>query len=294
MSDNKEKNVAKKFEAIESIKWIAVILFTITLLVYFSTFPGTIPEDRGNWGVFGDFMGGTLNPILAFLSLLAIIFTIKIQTEELELTRHELEETRKEMAKSSDAQKEQSEALKAQNLSVIQQTFENTFFKLLEHHNALINDLYEYMEPDEGFSIYGKNMLILILRSDNIIMEFKKQNINIVKTYFMTLYQILKFIKIKEEQLGEEKFFNPKLYTNMVRATLDETILCLLAVNVNQQDFIKFKELLVHYNFFEHIDLDFLDLKYRARGLIPVMISILKNFDKKIYGSNKIVESIYI
>ena len=77
------------------------------------------------WANFGDFMGGTLNPILAALSLFGLLFTIYYQNKE-------LEETRKELKKSVQAQQEQSESLKLQNEATKLQMFENTFFNLID------------------------------------------------------------------------------------------------------------------------------------------------------------------
>lgn len=68
--------------------------------------------DTEKFGQFGDFVGGTLNPILAFLSFMALLYTIKIQTDELKLSREELEATREELKGLRIAQQEQSESLK--------------------------------------------------------------------------------------------------------------------------------------------------------------------------------------
>ena len=76
------------------------------------------------WADFGDFMGGTLNPILSALSLFGLLFTIYYQNKE-------LEETRKELKESRIAQQEQSESLKLQNEATKLQMFENTFFQLI-------------------------------------------------------------------------------------------------------------------------------------------------------------------
>jgi len=57
-------------------------------------------------GTFGDFVGGTLNPILSFLALLALLLTLAIQIRELKETRRELELSRRaheKIAMSSEA-----------------------------------------------------------------------------------------------------------------------------------------------------------------------------------------------
>ncbi len=87
-----------------------------------------------DWGAVGDFLGGTLNPIFAFLSLIAILTTIKIQSKALDSSKEELRLTREELKKSAVAQKEQSDSIKIQN-------FENTFFNMLNLHIEITNNI---------------------------------------------------------------------------------------------------------------------------------------------------------
>lgn len=56
----------------------------------------SLSGDTGVWGQFGDFAGGTLNPIFGFLTVMLLVLSIRVQKEE-------LEETRKELANSSAA-----------------------------------------------------------------------------------------------------------------------------------------------------------------------------------------------
>ena len=117
-------------------------LFVTFLGLYLFNFGkyGFSPE-QGDWGAFGDFIGGTLNPIFAFLSLIAILMTIRIQSKELKTSTEELKLTRGEVKRSADAQKEHSESIKLQN-------FENTFFKMLDLHTSITRTL--------KIDIYGK------------------------------------------------------------------------------------------------------------------------------------------
>lgn len=78
----------------------AVLIATliVPIVAYVSKFSGNgFSDEPEQWGQMGDFFGGLLNPILAFASFMALLYTIRIQSEELRLTREEL-------AKSSDAQ----------------------------------------------------------------------------------------------------------------------------------------------------------------------------------------------
>lgn len=113
----------------------AIIMFIIVISTYTINFyENTISKLPGDWWTFGDFMGGTLNPILAFLSFLALLQTIKIQSKELKNSTKELKETRKATRDSAEALKEQSNSIKIQN-------FENTFFNMISLHNEIINSL---------------------------------------------------------------------------------------------------------------------------------------------------------
>jgi hypothetical protein len=127
------------------ISAVVVALVVVSLYFYqFRVYPLSI--DNTDWGTFGDFVGGTLNPFFAFMAFLALLTTIKIQSNELELTREEL-------AKSSLALESQSESFKIQNDSIKQQNFENTFFNMLNLHNEIMVAL---KIKEKGLPIKGK------------------------------------------------------------------------------------------------------------------------------------------
>jgi len=72
---------------------VAIGLFLVLAVVYgVMRVAGVKGEELG---VFGDFVGGSLNPFLSFLSLIAILFTIVLQNRELAATRKEMEASRK-------------------------------------------------------------------------------------------------------------------------------------------------------------------------------------------------------
>lgn len=65
-----------------------IVMFVSTFLIYFMG-PNSDGRDLERFGQVGDFFGGMLNPALAFASLIALLYTIRIQSEELKLTREE-------------------------------------------------------------------------------------------------------------------------------------------------------------------------------------------------------------
>jgi hypothetical protein len=104
---------------------------TITTTLWWGVKDSELFKQLGPWG---DFFGGFLNPILTFLTFLGVLFTIGLQKIELNLTRQE-------MARSADALENQLKALEKQLQAVEDQSFENTFFRLLELHNTIINSI---------------------------------------------------------------------------------------------------------------------------------------------------------
>lgn len=84
----------------------SIVLVPIGLFLN-GTLSWSISRDPMEWGVIGDFFGGTLNPILAFASFIALLYTIRIQSEELRLTREEFAKSVKaqeRMASESESQ----------------------------------------------------------------------------------------------------------------------------------------------------------------------------------------------
>jgi uncharacterized membrane protein len=113
--------------------WIIIVSILLLLAVgSFIAYGYFYPQTFKDLATWGDFVGGTLNPILTFLTVIGLLVTIHLQQRELRLTR-------KELAKSSNA-------LEAQNLTTKQQRFENTLFSMIEMLNQIVNA----MDVDTG------------------------------------------------------------------------------------------------------------------------------------------------
>jgi hypothetical protein len=112
----------------EVMRWLAIVVaigggvLAGVFGIYFFVFAKMGPsDDQGVWGQFGDFVGGAANPLLSFLTLIALALTIVLQSrqlavssQELALSRKELEMTREELRRSADAQELSEKALRAQ------------------------------------------------------------------------------------------------------------------------------------------------------------------------------------
>lgn len=80
-----------------------------------------------NFGEWGDFFGGVLNPLLTFLMFMGLLITIALQ-------QRELREARIQFERSADA-------LSAQKTTSVKQTYETTFFNLVASLNDAANHL---------------------------------------------------------------------------------------------------------------------------------------------------------
>ncbi|MFA7350962.1 MAG: hypothetical protein WC009_09385 [Methylotenera sp.] len=113
---------------------IIIGLLFITIMAIYSYLNSVegefFPKKREELGQFGDYFGGTLNPIFGFASFIALLLTIFYQSKELKLSRTELELSRDELSKSASA-------LALQNKAIELQSFEQTFF-----HGSLLIENY--------------------------------------------------------------------------------------------------------------------------------------------------------
>ncbi len=114
---------------------IAVIAIIFVFGIYFYIFDGNVSDKQNVWGVFGDYIGGTLNPILSFLALIALLFTIAIQTKQLYLSRKELELTKIELAKTADAAQRQAKHLEKESRR-------SDIYRIIEKLSTRINTNY--------------------------------------------------------------------------------------------------------------------------------------------------------
>ena len=187
---------------------IIIVIIAYFFLLYFI--------DSDKLGTTGDYFGGILNPILAFLSLMALLKTISIQSKELKNSREELRLTREELAKSAEAQEKSAQIFE-------QQRFENTFFSLLETLNSNIINIGEQRKINNfsSISILIYQILKLVTNySDNYIIQ--KQYSNILRAYM-----------------------NDNILNHLIKHCANQ-----------DESFNKYRELIERYNFFEHCNME--------------------------------------
>jgi hypothetical protein len=223
-------------------------------------------------GTFGDFFGGVVNPILTFGTLVGLAVTILLQRVQIREARAEAHENRDH----------------AQT-----QTFETTFFHLLNLHAENIQNLTfdpaVIPTPPQTASIqqvqklagvvpilpplpqkaHGRAVFGEVLRSTlrgawaghsqlEVYRTLQREHNDVLGHYFRHLYQILNLVNSFAVEGDKAKQYKTrKKYTNILRAQLSAHELAVLLMNCTFRtvDDGKFKNLLVWYKFLEHLPL---------------------------------------
>ena len=277
---------------------IAILTIPAILIFYYLKFHNSfmlqnflakLSDDPATWGTFGDYLGGTLNPIISFLAFIGLLYTIRQQAQEMKATRDELERT-------AEQQSRQSEIFNLQQ-------FESTFFSLLEQHNKAIErinveSIYKslqtiYTNKIDRITTYKPSKEL----SNSLAIKIINQHYEL-KSYFNLLFQILKFIssslsknsesnnsedskitikdfdsdnKRSKEKLSHE-YINPqeRMYSDILRSFIPNIILKLLALNCltidkfsrdnESKTLYNFQGLLNRYALLEQLQLVFTDI----------------------------------
>ncbi|GGT78533.1 putative phage abortive infection protein [Aliarcobacter butzleri] len=262
----KEKinNSFKEWWGIIFIAFIAMLIIFIFGYFYFSKHSlSWLSGEVEELGQMGDFFGGTLNPILAFLSFCLLLITIKLQSKELKNSTEEL-------AKSSKALIEQSKSLKIQN-------FETTFFNLINLHNKIVDNFsferYNFFSLYKGKLEFNSNKSALFYKEEafneickDIDFISKEQKLYFMKfnefydlyyiekqrvlnKYFENINQIFKFIS--DSNFNDEE---KKKYSDIFRVQFSQDELKLLFYHcISSIGSVMLKKYIENFKFFEFL-----------------------------------------
>ena len=88
--------------AIRLIGIFGLLVIAGVLLHYRSHFGSELSNEQTVWGLFSDYIGGLVGTILAFLSLIALLFNIAAQLREAREARMQMEAMKIAQEKSTD------------------------------------------------------------------------------------------------------------------------------------------------------------------------------------------------
>lgn len=250
--------------------WIPAFLLTIVVFVYkvialyVENFGVELSPKNDDWGTFGDYVGGVLNPVFGLLSFSALLVTIWLQAKE-------LKETRQEFSRSADAQEKSEQVLQLQAVTLIKQQFESTFFSLLEQHNNALGSI-------SSASLTTGASLVDLAHDE--IFDWERESLEDAKVvmaghgesfghYFRVLYQLLKYLSVCIPGSHLSSGFSvdslikaplqpsEKMYSNIIRSFIRVDVAQLLAVNCfcksKDDQYYKFKVLVERYSLLEHM-----------------------------------------
>jgi hypothetical protein len=233
------------------------------------------------WGQIGDFVGGILNPVLSFCALIAVLYNLSLQREELALAR-------KDARDAQEIQNKQSAIFKQQN-------FESVFFRLLEVHASLSRnikvrsviegksvvyvgeDAFKFLEKQYiGFGgTLRVNPLIPIETQVWHIREGSQnlldQHVGSIGHYFRNMYQILKYVdgfgqapagsprkapRAMEVRRAMRSYRSQRDYANMLRAQLSSSEVSCLFLNCLASQGEGLKYYVEKYSMLKTLELD--------------------------------------
>lgn len=133
---------AEKLLSAGTLTFRAVAVFVLcTLLFYGINFYGkSISTQIDDWGVFGDYLGGVLNPAMGLATIYLVLVNARLQ--------------RQELANSIAEMKNSNHTLARQNGEIVLQTFQNTFFNWMNSYRASIANV-RYQRPSGGPILQG-------------------------------------------------------------------------------------------------------------------------------------------
>ncbi len=86
-------------------------VFLAVLLFYGVWFFGPLSSKGSTWAQFGDYFGGVLNPVVGLAALIALLWTLKLQREELKTSIDELRKTAEAATAQARTAEQQAEIM---------------------------------------------------------------------------------------------------------------------------------------------------------------------------------------
>ncbi|MDP9808307.1 putative membrane protein [Rhizobium tibeticum] len=227
-----------------------VVLLTMGLVFFYGV---TRDWDEKKLGTLGDFLGGTLNPLLTFLTFVGLILTIILQQREVH-------------AAKVDAAALEIER-KADRSRASRHEFETMFFQMLSVHNSIVNSMDLRSQPDpespgNGKEWHGRDCFARFYyhleqehekarRGGSLdpvadgYDAFWKRDRKDLGHYYRFLFNMIRLIDDSE--------FDKKAYMRLVRAQLSDYELLVLFYNAMNPKGQAFKTYITKYSLFDNL-----------------------------------------
>jgi len=260
---------------------IGLVIFVITPIIFIMfrswSFSTTIDESR--IGQFGDFIGGVVGSIFAFVGVVLYYIALREQRKDLKINqdafklqiealnqqvkefeaqKDELQETRKVYEEQTTLFREQTECYKKQaqeaknqtKLAGIQQ-FISSFYSLLNvliciqnKNKDVFNNTYCYLQDN-----FQKESIVKdIVNVKNNYIDYFYTHSDDLSHCFKTIYRILKLIDTANIDIDIKE-----QYAKILRSQLSQKELLVLYYNYHTELGERVQNLAVRYDLFKHI-----------------------------------------
>lgn len=288
----------------KTLSWLGLLLIVLGAFVFiiFRSWEFSLTLDETKIGQFGDFIGGVVGTILAFVGVILYYIALteqrkdiainrktletqvkalnqqieefKAQTKEMQDTRTVYEEQTKLYRKQTEYYEQQVKELKSHTRISSLQQFNSEFYSLL---NVFISIKKDCEEPINKILDTLKDKLktydnTICNKHSFLIEEFTKQyynNTSSLSIYFKTFYRLLKMIK--DSNIEPE---HKQRYAKTLRSQLSENELLLLYYDYCSVLGEKVRLLAIKYNLFKHLNLMRkieLDTSKFEKDIVPVL-----------------------
>jgi uncharacterized membrane protein len=185
--------------------------FVVVLFAYFYNFDyrGDFSPSNGDWGTFGDYVGGILNPILGFLSFCALLVTIWFQYSTILETRLEVERNNKRSAATDFLVRFEKQE---ENLHQLVIDIARNYCIYIETNDVKRGES-KFKRMLESYSKGDRNIFLNLLKRFFIV-ENDKVKIHKLMNFADCRYgcQVEQYVNIYQSLLNEAKELDEKLY----------------------------------------------------------------------------------
>lgn len=256
-----------------------VILFTISPVIVYSIILRNVvfAETSGDFGVFGDYMGGTVGTIVGIISIYLIYITY---TSQVKFARKQDEAMERQQFETTYfSLLEQQQMIRSQLKGKIGDKTYDGILYLQRIKSQLADALSElnYIQDE----VTEDNKVMLKNRVNSLYMDFFLPKVSNLGHYFRHLYHILKHI-------DDSQMPDTKKYADLLQSQLSNDELYLLAINgISNYGRKKMLPLMDKYGMLEN---------YNANGdmLIVKLLSIFYKQTKSKYLMFKNGEIVFV
>jgi len=236
------------------------------------------PSLIGDWGTFGDFIGGTLNPIIGLISVVLLFATWFVTYQTLKVSR-------KELIKSTQALKDNAETQKEIQKTQKLQQFDSLFFNLLENFQYL--NVF-YSQHSEHRQLYKD--IFLEQKSEDIIFS----NTKLVQ-YFSSLNLLLNCIDLKIDEIipEDDRFKFKSFYIDIILSNMPKEIFQIIMIYALKNN--ELKALIEKLGFFKNMNFSFYfleDKDNRKKSFNSKLISLIPKYESNAFCNSKFYEEL--